>query len=650
MTAQRPLDDRGLPPGGSAAPGRRGSIDVISLGRAALELHAQQLGTRVEHATSFASYLGGVSAGIAFGCARLGLRTAMLSRVGDDPAGRFLIEALAAEGCDVSHVAIDRERPTSLALLASGEAVPQMQYRDNCADMAIDDSAVDEAFVAQAHALVITGTQFSTETTDRVSSLALERARRNAVRTVLDIDYAPDLWAVNRPGAGTLHHLASGRVTAHLQGLVGRFDVVVGTREEIRIAGGSEDLLQALRALRGFTQATLVVKLGAGGCAIIEGEVPARIADAVTVPGWPGDGVAEVGAGDAFLAGILKGWLGGLDWRATGRLANACVALVAARRAGSSGMPTMAELEYFLSTSSARPDRDPHLARLHRVTPRRTTWDDLGVLAIDDRVQDFELAREAGVPEARLAPLKQLLVRALAETEQAMALRGHVGALIDDTYGEPALLAAAGRGWWLARPVEVPGSSPVVFEGGRSIGSRLIAWPRAQIVKCLVQFHPDEPVETRLEQETQLAALHHAVLTSGHQLLLEVIPPSSLPSDGDTLVRAIKRLYNIGIHPDWWSVEPMPATTWRKVDDLIAERDPYCRGVLMVDRAGGDLAAAAASRSCRGVLVGRATLREPSAAWLTGAIDDATLVARVRAAFEARIEAWQRERAAKAAT
>jgi len=636
-------------PRGSLDERRRGSLDVISLGRAALELHAQQLGARIEDATSFVKELGGASARIAVGCARLGLRTAMLSRVGDDAAGRFVVEALAAEGCDVSHVAVDRERPTALALLGSDDAGSQLRYRDDCADMAIDDRAVDEAFLAQARALVVTGTHFSTETTDRVSSLAIERARRNAVRTVLDIDYAPDLWAVTRPGAGATHHLASGRVTAHLQTLVGRFDVVVGTREEIQIAGGSEDLLQALRAIRGFTQATLIVKLGASGCAIIEAEVPARLADAIAVPGWPGDAATERGGGEAFLAGLLAGWLGGMDWRAAGRQANACVALVAARRTGASAMPSAAELAYVGSTSGARPDHDPQLARLHRVTLRRTAWNDLGLLAIDGRAQDYELAREAGAPEARLAPLKQLLVRALAETAHAMALHGHVGALIDDTYGEPALRAAAGRGWWLARPVEVSGSWPLELEGGRSIGSRLIAWPRDHIVKCLVQLHPDEPVEVRLEQETQLAALHAAVLTSGHELLLEVIPPGHLASDGDTLVRAIKRLYNIGIHPDWWGVEPMPAPSWRKLDDLIAERDPACRGVLVVDRGGADLTAAAASRSCRGVFVGAATLREPSAAWLTGAIDDATLVTRVRAALEARIQAWQRARAGKAA-
>jgi 5-dehydro-2-deoxygluconokinase len=635
------------------------SFDVISLGRATLDLYAQQLGARLEDATSFAKHLGGASAAIAFGCARLGLRVAMISRVGDDAAGRFVVETLAAEGCDVSHVAVDRERRTALMMLGirDRDSLPQGLYRDNCADLAVDDSAADEAFIARGRALVVTGTQFSTASADRVSSLAVERARRHGVRTVLDIDYGPELWGLR--GAGN-EHVASRGATAHLQSLVGRFDLVVGTRDEIQLAGGSDDLVQALRVLRGLTTATVVVKLGAAGCAIIDGEVPSRIDGTRILPGFAVDAVNGFGAGDGFLAGLLHGWLGGMAWRDAARQANACGALVCARHAAAAAMPTAAELAHFLAaTASAsprpvRPDADPVIARLHRVTPRRRAWGDLCLISIDDRAQAFEQAREAGVPEARLGVLKQLCVRAAAEAEQAMALHGRLGALIDDTYGEDALRAATGRGWWLSRPVEVSGSSPLELEGGRSIGSQLIAWPRDHVVKCLVRFHPDEPVEDRLEQETQLTALYRAVIASGHELLLELIVPSrpvSLPNEGDTVARAVKRLYNIGIHPDWWGLEPVPAETWRALDALIGERDPFCRGVLLLDRGGdpGALTAAAASRSCCGFFVGRTSLRAPGAAWLAGAIDDDALVAQVRAACEQRAAAWQRARATRRA-
>jgi len=599
------------------------AFDVVSLGRLTLELRAQQHGARVEDATSFTRQVGGAAAGIAFGCARLGLRTALVSRVGDDAAGRFVVEALAAEGCDVSRVAVDRERATALLLVGDDDRGSSRAGHGDGADLAIDDRAADEALIASARTLVVTGSFLATERTARVTASAVEHARRHDVRTVLDLDRGAAEVAPEHQ--------------ARLQALLDRFDLIVGTEAELRLVGGDDDLSQALGTIRRATPATLVVKHGKATCSYIEGE-PGSRQDA-SAP------FAHIDAGDAFLAGLLRGWLAGGGWREACRAAHACGQIVLERHGGTTAMPSAAELDYVLSNDVGV--SDPRFARVHRAAPRGRSWDDVCVIAIDDRVQAFELAREAGALERRTELLKQLLVRAVGEAEQAGSLHVHVGVLVDDAYGADAL-ASADRSWWLARPVEIPGSLPVEFEGGRSIGSRLVTWPRHHVVKCRVQFHPDAPVDERLEQETQLSALHSAVLASGHELLLEVALPRNLPSNDDTIERAIKRLYNIGIFPDWWSLEAMPAQTWRKLDALIAERDPRCRGVLALDP--GELAAPASSRSCRGILIGSTAFRAASLAWLSGAIDDAALVAQARAAFEARVAAWRQARGAKAAT
>jgi 5-dehydro-2-deoxygluconokinase len=361
-----------------------------------------------------------------------------------------------------------------------------------------------------------------------------------------------------------------------------------------------------------------------------------------------------LGAGDAFMAGLLKGWLSGASWREAARMANACGALVVARHACSASMPTPDELEYFMGRPGLdRPDQDAHLARLHRVSRKRQRWDDLAVLAFDHRAQFKDLAREAGAAESRIPELKSLLVRATAETEESLGLQGHVGVLLDDTYGEDALFAASGRGWWVGRPVEVPGSRPLQFEGGRSIGSRLIGWPREHVVKCLVRFHPDDPADVRGEQETQLRALYDAVQASGHELLLEVIPPSEIPCDERTIARALDRIYEIGIYPEWWKLAPMSRESWKQVDDLVARRDPWCRGVLVLGLNAPikDLAAgfrqAALSATSRGFAVGRTIWHEPSRDWLAGRIGDAELISRVRASFEMLIREWRSARAAR---
>src|SRR3989441_16891 len=445
--------------------------------------------------------------------------------------------------------------------------------------MAVRDEDVEEPFVASSRAFLVTGTHLSTEHVHRVSSAAIDRARRHGVATVLDIDYRPVLWGLTQPAAGEQRFVRSDRVTSHLQQMLPRFDVVVGTEEEFRIAGGREDLVDSLRAVRALTPAVLAVKLGARGSAVFDGEGPPRIEEEHVVPGFPVRGMNVLGAGDAFMAGLLKGWLTGASWREAARMANACGALVVARHACSASMPTPEELEYFMGRPGLdRPDQDAHLARLHRVSRKRERWDDLAVLAFDHRAQFKDLAQEAGAAESRIPELKALLVRAAAETEESLGLQGHVGALLDDTYGEDALFAASGRGWWVGRPVEVPGSRPLQFEGGRSIGTRLTSWPRDHVVKCLVRFHPDDPADLRAEQETQLRALYGAVQESGHELLVEVIPPTEPPCDDRTIARALDRIYEIGIYPEWWKLAPMSRESWKQVDDLVARRDPWCRG------------------------------------------------------------------------
>ncbi|WP_206999767.1 bifunctional 5-dehydro-2-deoxygluconokinase/5-dehydro-2-deoxyphosphogluconate aldolase [Trinickia mobilis] len=631
--------------------------DIICLGRLAVDLYAQQVGSRLEDVTSFAKYLGGSSANIAFGCARLGLKSAMLTRVGNDHMGRFLTETLEQEGCDISHTRVDRDRLTALVLLGleDRDTFPLVFYRENCADMAVDEADFDEAFIASSKALLITGTHFSTEQVNRTSRRALEYARRNNVRTVLDIDYRPVLWGLTGKADGETRFVANESVTAHLQRILPLFDLVIGTEEEFRIAGGKHELIQALAMVRAVTSATLVVKRGPLGCSIIEGAVPASLGDAPIHGGVEVEVLNVLGAGDAFASGFLSGWLRDKPLEDCARAANASGALVVSRHGCAPAMPAPAELDYFLKAAAAdpqrmrRPDKDATLARLHRVTPARKQWDEVLGFAFDHRNQFFELAQQTGASEARIETLKGLFVEAVAQTEAGLGLQGRVGVLIDDRYGQDALNAATGRGWWIGRPVELPGSVPLEFDHGRSIGTSLISWPHEHVVKCLVYYHPDDPVEQRIEQEAQLRALYDATQASGHELLLEVIPPkrADLPSEPDTVFRALKRLYNIGIYPEWWKLAPLDAAQWRAIDALIAERDPYCRGVVLlglsapVEQLIEGFAAAAASASCKGFTIGRTIHHEPSRAWLAGEIGDAELIAGVRKTFETLIQAWR---------
>jgi 5-dehydro-2-deoxygluconokinase len=636
--------------------GRR--FDLACLGRLAVDLYAQQVGARLEDVASFAKYLGGSSANIAFGAARLGLRAAMVSRVGDEQMGRFLVEALQREGCDTSMVQVDPERLTALAILGlkDRDTFPLLFYRENCADMALAADGISEAFIADCRALLITGTHLSQPVVRAASTRALAHAARHGTRRVLDIDYRPVLWGLTKRGDGQTRFVPDAGVTASLQELLPQFDLLIGTEEEFRIAGGVPgDLLASLRRVREITPAAMVVKLGPLGCCLIDGPVPARLEDAPTSAGERVEVLNVLGAGDAFAAGLLTGLLRGDDFAGAARIANACGAIVVSRHACAPAMPTPAELAHWFSgRRQANVAADATLAHLHRTTAARPAWDELNVMAFDHRSQFFELARDAGAPESRVTQLKRLLVRAAEQVEVSRALHGRLGVLIDETYGEDALHAATGRGWWVGRPVELPGSRPLRFDCGASLGTRLLQWPREQVVKCLVHYHPDDAVDLRLEQEARLHEVWAATRDTGHELLLEVIPPRLSPFSADAdaaVLRAVQRLYTIGLKPEWWKLAPMQPAGWQALAALVQARDPGCRGavILGLNQPLADLArgfAAATHPIVKGFMVGRSLWVAPAGAWLRGEIGDDAFIAAVAANFETLVDAWRISRPA----
>ena len=631
--------------------GRR--FDLACLGRLAVDLYAQQVGARLEDVSSFAKYLGGSSANIAFGVARLGLRAAMVSRVGDEQMGRFLLETLQREGCDTSQVQRDPQRLTGLVLLGlkDRDTFPLLFYRENCADMAIEAEAISEAFLADCRALLITGTHLSAPTVRAASTTALAHAKKHGLLRVLDIDYRPVLWGLTKRGEGANRFVADAQVTAQLQAVLPEFDLLIGTEEEFLIAGGVPgDLLASLRAVRAVSAAALVVKLGAQGCCFIPGAVPARIEDALTVQGERIEVMNVLGAGDAFAAGLMTGFLRGEGFEEAARLANACGAIVVSRHACAPAMPTPAELaHWFGGQRNPKVDADRQLAHLHRGTAARQAWPELNVIAFDHRSQFFEMARNAGASEKRIPALKKLLVQACDQVTQTRQLQGKSGVLIDGgDYGFDALASATGRGWWVGRPVEQPGSRPLSFDVTRSLGSALRPWPAEQVVKCLVHYHPDDPADLRLAQELKLQELWEATRESGHELLLEIICPRALTPAGSAdlaVLRAVQRIYNLGMRPEWWKLAPMEAAGWAGLAELVAARDPQCRGavILGLNQPLAELAASfryATNPVVKGFMVGRTLWAAASERWLQNTIDDAALVREVAQNFERLVDAW----------
>src|SRR5690554_5159807 len=228
---------------------RRVTLDVITVGRSSVDLYGTQVGGRLEDMASFNKYIGGSPTNMAAGAARLGLRSALITRVGDEHMGRFIREELQREGVDVRGVKTDPERLTALVLLGirDQEQFPLIFYRDNCADMALCEDDIDPAFIAEARCVCATGTHLSHPRTEAAVLKALRLARESGAKTALDIDYRPNLWGLAGHDAGESRFIESERVTAKLQATLALFDLIVGTEEEFHIAGGSTDTLAALR-------------------------------------------------------------------------------------------------------------------------------------------------------------------------------------------------------------------------------------------------------------------------------------------------------------------------------------------------------------------------------------------------------------------
>ncbi|PTW56580.1 5-dehydro-2-deoxygluconokinase [Breoghania corrubedonensis] len=625
------------------------TLDVITIGRSSVDLYGAQVGGRLEDMASFNKYIGGSPTNMATGTARLGLKSGLITRVGDEHMGRFVREELIRHGVDVSGVVTDPERLTALVLLGIRDEsrFPLIFYRENCADMALCEDDIDPAFVASARAVVATGTHLSHPRTEAAVLKALGIARETGARTALDIDYRPNLWGLSGHGDGENRFIASDAVTARLQATLPLFDLIVGTEEEFHIAGGSTDTVEALRAVRALTKATLVCKRGPMGATAFTGAIPDTLDEGISGPGFAIEVFNVLGAGDGFMSGLLKGWLTNRDWVTSLTYANACGALAVSRHGCTPAYPSWEELQFFLKRGIETPAlrKDMALEQIHWSTNQHRDWPELRVFAFDHRMQLEAMADDAGVPHARIGHFKTLCLEAALKVSDG---RPGYGILCDGRLGREALFRAAGSGLWIGRPVEWPGSRPLSLEPelGPDFGG-LAEWPVAHVAKVLCFYHPDDAPELKAAQEETLQRLFAATRRNRLELLVEIIASKAGPLGVETTAEVIERLYRLGIHPDWWKLEPLKSeTAWAAACDAIIRNDPHTRGVLVLglDAPEAELAASFAKAArfdlVKGFAVGRTIFGETARGWLSGGIDDAQAVETMAARFAGLCSIW----------
>ena len=310
------------------------TVDVIAVGRSSLDLYAHQIGCAMADVRSFDAYIGGCALNVSVGTRRLGLRSLLLTAVGDDQVGDFIVASLDREGVETRYIPRKRGRRTSAVVLTiqPPDRFPLTFYRDNCADRALTSDDVANTPIAESRVVFVTGTGLSHEPGREATRAAAATARAAGVPVVVDIDYRPDQWD------------SAAAFAAQLQPLLGSATLAVGTEEEVAAAADAAAAADKVTALLATGIEALVMKRGARGATIYRRDAPP-----IDVPPFAITVLNVLGAGDAFASGVLYGYLQGWPLERAARLGNACGAIIVTRHGCANFMPTLDEVTAFLA-------------------------------------------------------------------------------------------------------------------------------------------------------------------------------------------------------------------------------------------------------------------------------------------------------------
>jgi len=304
------------------------------MGRSSIDLYANDVGAPFVEIKSFAAYVGGSPTNIAVGGQRLGLRTAVLTAVGEDPVGDFILNFLKHEGVETKFIPRKRGTRTSAVVLGiePPDKFPLVYYRDNCADNQLSIDDVLNTPIQGCRIFEFSGTGLAQEPSRSANVFAAEQAKAAGATVVLDLDFRPNQWHDAR---------AFGTVVRSVLPLV---DIVLGTEDEAKavtladpahvrvehsqISGArvSGDVNAAVKAIQRHGPKLVVVKRGERGATLFEAGQPMR-----DVPGFPVEVYNVLGAGDAFAAGFIYGLVKHWDYYKAARMGNAGGAIVVTR-------------------------------------------------------------------------------------------------------------------------------------------------------------------------------------------------------------------------------------------------------------------------------------------------------------------------------
>jgi 5-dehydro-2-deoxygluconokinase len=324
--------------------------DIVCIGRSSIDLYSDDIGRPFEKINSFSAYVGGCPTNISVGTCRLGLRSALLTGIGNDPVGDFILNFLENEGVETTFVATKEGRRSSAVILGiePPDKFPLVYYRENCADINIDINDINQIPFDKCKAIIVSGTGLGKEPSRSATLYAIEKASIEGIKVLLDVDYRPDQWT----------NMQTFGVT--IRSALKHVDIVIGTSEEIKAAAQTgeaqakvehsqvsnyqveADQGQAVKSILSQGPNILILKSGADGSYIYRKGKKYEHA-----LGFPVEVKNVLGAGDAFASGFIYGLINGWDLYQCARLGNACGAILVTRHGCANFMPTMDEVKSF---------------------------------------------------------------------------------------------------------------------------------------------------------------------------------------------------------------------------------------------------------------------------------------------------------------
>ena len=327
--------------------------DLITLGRSCIDLYSQNVGSEFVNIKGFDAFVGGSPLNIAVACSRLGLNTSLLTAIGNDKVGEFIINFLKKEKVNTNCIPTKNGTRTSAAVLGlqPPDNFPLVFYRDNAADSQLDIDDVIKAKISDHKILLVSGTALNIDPSKSAAFFAVEIAKKNNVKVLLDLDFRADQWYDIR-SFGLM-----------IRAIIPNVKIVIGTEEEILAATLSDsskvkiknqqisspeikgDIDNSINQLFSLGLEVLIVKRGEKGVSIYKSNLKKQ-----DVPGFPVKILNVLGAGDAFAGGFIYGILKGWDLYKACRMGNASGAQVVTKRGCANFMPTIEESLKFIES------------------------------------------------------------------------------------------------------------------------------------------------------------------------------------------------------------------------------------------------------------------------------------------------------------